>query len=338
MKKTIIILMAACMLAACEKQIDIDIENQESKVVVQGRNEVGNPLSVDLTYSRPVFGNYYVYYGDDYFPRVTNATVTLSVDGGTTETATHNNGTYTFSHIPQSGEVLNLSISVPGRDEITATATVPQNPSISNIDTSYSNDMVYDYYAALQVNIAFTLNDQAATDDYYSIRLREVDTIIYIERDNAGNTVSQDTSIEEYYRFFECTDYLLVNNNEIDIDDPTASRTFSGTDMLFTDATINGMSHNVKLTVQYDYYWDDNNYYKSSDTSIFRYGLYMDVTALSRDLYLYRQTMNNYNDDELLSFFSEPVQIHSNINGGIGIFGVSSKTTKRIPIRQTNNN
>ena len=100
MKKTIIILMAACMLTACEKQIDIDIENQESQVVVQGRNEVGNPLSVDLTYSRPLFGNYYVYYGDDYFPRVTNATVTLSVDGGTTETATQNNGTYTFSHIP----------------------------------------------------------------------------------------------------------------------------------------------------------------------------------------------------------------------------------------------
>ncbi len=333
MKKTAILLIAAAMLAACEKQIDIDIEDQESKVVVNAQGAEGSPLSVDLTYSRPVYGVFYVRYDEDYFQKVTNATVSLTVDGGAAETATRNGGTYSFSHIPQPGEELALSISVPGHDEITATTTVPQQPSVTDIDTSYDNHN-YDYYTTLQMNINFTLNDQASTDDYYSIRLRREDTVIYIERDNMGNIVVQDTDISQYYQFFNCTDYLLVNNTSIDIDDPTASRTYSGTEMLFTDATINGMGHNIKLELSDNYGYDDY-YYKATDTTIYYSGLYLEVTALSRDLYLYHQTMNSYNEDELLSFFSEPVQIHSNIDGGIGIFGISSKTTIQIPQRPT---
>ena len=328
MKKIFPLLAIVLLITACEKQIDIDIEDTESMVVVKAANEADSPLTVDLTYSRPAFGSFYVRYDEDFFQKITNATVSLSVDGGAALAASRNDGTYTFSHKPQPGEKLELTIAVPGKDNITSTATVPQCPMISNLDTSYSNQG-YDYYYTTQVNVNFTLNDPAATDDYYAIRIREIDTIINIERDNNDNIILQDTIIESYYRFFECTDYLLVNNNEIDIEDPTTSRTYSGTEMLFTDATINGLSHNIKLVGQYDRYWE-----KASDTTIYHYGLFLEVTALTRDLYLYRQTMNNYNNnDELLGFFSEPVQIHSNIDGGIGIFGVSSKTTIQIPLR-----
>lgn len=335
MKNIIRLLAAVLLLSACEKQIDIDIEDTESLVVVKASNEAGSPLTVDLTYSRPAFGSFYIYYNEDYFTKITNATVSLTVDGGATMTAARDGGIYTFSHIPQPGEELKLSIAVPGRDEVSATATVPLRPDISNVDTSYSASG-YDYYSPMQVNVSFTLNDPSATDDYYAIRLREIDTVIYIERDDDGNITSRDSSIEEYYRFFECTDYLLVNNNGIDIDDPTAARTFSGTEMLFTDATINGMSHDIKLKGLYDRYWDYKDSPKPSDSTAVNYGLYLEVTSLSRDLYLYRQTMNSYSDDELLGFFSEPVQVHSNIEGGIGIFGVCSKVVYRIPLNPAN--
>lgn len=328
MKKIFVILASVLLLAACEKQIDIDVDDMESQVVVKAASEAGEPVSVDLTYSRPAFGSFYVHYNEDYFTAITDATVTLTINGTTSETATRNGGTYTFTHTPQPGEELSLEISIPGHDLVKASAIVPQIPDISNVDTSYSSQ-IYDYYSLLSTNINFTLNDAAATDDYYTIRLRETDTVIYISSDDAGNITSQDTTIENYYRFFECTDYLLVNNNGIDIEDPTAARTFSGTEMFFTDATINGISHDIKLVGQDNRYWD----YKSSDSIIVRYGLTLEVTALTRDLYLYRQTINSYDDDELLGFFSEPVQVHSNIDGGIGIFGVCSKFIAPIPIR-----
>ena len=48
----------------------------------------------------------------------------------------------------------------------------------------------------------------------------------------------------------------------------------------------------------------------------------LEVTNPTRDLYLFRQTVDSYSYDDLLGTFTEPVQIHSNIDGGIGIFGV----------------
>ena len=48
----------------------------------------------------------------------------------------------------------------------------------------------------------------------------------------------------------------------------------------------------------------------------------LEATGLTRDLYLFRRTLDSYSYDDLLGTFTEPVQIHSNINGGIGIFGV----------------
>ena len=327
---------AAVLLAACEKQIDIDVDDLEPQVVVKAQTEVGTPLSVGLTYSRPVYGNFYVYYGDDYFRKVTDATVTLTVDGTATETTTHNSGTYTFAHIPQPGEVLKLNISVPGHDEVSATDTVPLRPNISDIDTS--STIGDGYFDVMQnINIDFSLNDDASVDNYYSIRLREVDTIITTYSDNNGNIVSQDASMDEFYCWFECTDYLLVSNTNIDVDieDPTVSSTYSGTAMYFTDATINGQSHRIRIKPrQYSWgygYYDYEDYYPSDITA--NVTLYLEVTAFSRDLYLYRQTINSYIDDELLGFFSEPVQVHSNISGGIGIFGVSSTTVNQITLR-----
>ena len=329
-------LASALLLAGCEKQIQIDLEDLEQQVVVRAENEAGSPIAMRLSLSRPAFGSFYVYNDEDYFPTVTDATVTLTVNGTSTETATRDGSTYTLAHTPQPGEVLKLNISVPGRDEVTATDTVPLRPSITDIDTSSA--IGDGYFDVMQnMNIDFTLNDDASVSNYYSIRLREVDTIITTYCDNNGNIVSQDTSMDEFYCWFECTDYLLVNNTDIDIDieDPTVSSTYSGTAMYFTDATINGQSHRIRIKpIQYSWgygYYDYEDYYPSDITA--NVTLYLEVSALTRDLYLYRQTMNSYSDDELLGFFSEPVQVHSNISGGIGIFGVSSTTVKQIPLR-----
>lgn len=330
MKKiTIILLSAAALLAACEKQIDIDIENQEAKVVVMGQNEVGKAISVDLTYSRPTFSRFYVRNGEDYFRKITNATVTLAVNGGAPEQATHNDGTYTFAHIPQAGEELTLTVSVPGEATVTATATVPNIPAISNIDTTVTTNN--SYYGMSQTVVQFTIADPAATADYYSVRLREVATTVVTQRDSTGAILSQDTSVDEHYRWFSCTDYLLVSSTSIDIDDPTESNTFYGSEMLFTDATINGQNHRIAINSgedSYGYDYEDIGAYEVEHTTNIE--LYLEVSALTRDLYLYRQTMENYDYDEILNFFSEPVQIHSNIDGGIGIFGVCYKSVNKI--------
>lgn len=325
------------ILVGCEKQIDIDIEDMEPQVVVSAQGEVGMPLSVDLTYSRPVYGSFYVYNGEDYFPKITDATVTLNVNGGASETATRNGGTYSFTHVPQPGEELELTIVVPGKEPTKAKATVPLAPQVGDINmVTRTQQPDIDGNTNTALSIFVPLTDRAGTDDYYSIVLYRCDTVVYTYYDSTGAVSFYDTIVNEQ-DWFECQDQLVVT--DIDMEDAlegsAAVPSFFGSEMLFTDAYINGTTHSIELLmdVYYGYYWAegryiDGYYYYSDDFSFVVHSTFhVEVSAISRDLYLYRQTKNSYSDDELLGFFSEPVQIHSNIDGGIGIFGVSSKTS-----------
>ena len=312
------ILTLASLLTACEKEIPIDIDDQQPQIVVMPCHESSAPIALSLTYSRPVYSSFYIRSDESYFPPITNATVTLSVNGTPVETATRDSNCYAFSHIPLAGEELAINISVPGHGAVTAELTVPQAPVLSAIDTNCNNS---------SFNFSFTLTDPAATADYYSIQLRCIDTSIFISLDDNDSIISSDTSFYDTYTYFSCTDYLLVDNTNINIDltDPTASNTFNGFEMLFTDATINGQSHRITLSE-----YGIPRFEKDSYDIWEHRRLIIEVTSLTRDEYLYRQSMQAYEDDDILSFFSEPVQIHSNINGGIGIFSVSPKTTIQI--------
>ena len=81
---------------------------------------------------------------------------------------------------------------------------------------------------------------------------------------------------------------------------------------MFTDEVIDGMGHETELTVG------------CAPDAI---KLILVVTTYSRDRYLYEVTEQMYEDDPYATLFSEPVQIHTNINGGIGIFGASARTS-----------
>lgn len=327
-------MLAAVLFAACEKQIDIDIEEQSPRVVVMGQNEVDEPVAVDLTYSRPIFGSYFVEYGEDYFKKVTDATVTLRVDGSAAGVATQEDGRYTFAHRPQPGETLELTVDVQGQPAITATAVVPNRPQVADVSVRDIERDEYDDNATYGI-LTFTLSDDAASADYYSVRLLRHDTTIITYRDEEGEAESYDTTVSSRYVRFSCTDYMIVNNTNIedfDPEDPTASSTYYGWNLLFTDAAINGMSHKIDLDINITnlYYDYDNPYY--GEEAVMRYGLTLEVVSLSRDHYLYQATKESYNGDAILDFFTEPVQIHSNIQGGIGIFGVASKSRIKVNV------
>ena len=300
MKKIPLILAAVALLAACEKQVDIDLDAQQSKVVVSAVGEADSTFHLRLTYSRPVFSTFYVADGESYFKEIDNATLTF-VANGTAYGATNVGGDYTVNYVPQAGDRLTLTVKVPGRDDVTAEATVPNKPAASDFSVeSYQDesDIDIDYW---NDKLTFKLHDDGSTTDYYSLRVLRVDTSLYYLVDNEGNICDRDSLIEEYYLGFSCTDYMVVSNADISIDDPTAANTYQGREMLFTDANINGMTHEFVLdelprpSDHYygDVYVDENHHAEYTLNTTY----YLVVSALSRDMYLYRQTLSAYSDD-----------------------------------------
>lgn len=310
MKKFIIPIAAVLLLTACEKQIDIDIEEQEPLVVMHSFATPDNPLYVDLTMSRPVFGWHSSNEGyiNSPFPPVENATVTLVVEGAGNYTATRDSNRYTFHYTPQSGDRMQLRVDVPGHETLTASTTMPQPPSLGQVSYEVAEDNYGEQYLIIHV----PLNDPAGEENYYSFQIN-ITTYYYPQFDAEGNLVNYE-SVSTETRWINCNDQFVVENNVSDIfmDDPGSMPEFLGNTLFFTDRLLNGISHTIDLKTNY-LQVNNNNLYIVAE---------LVATSYSREEYYFHATEKQLNDvDEIISIFSEPSTAYSNVNGGAGAFG-----------------
>ncbi len=322
------------LLSGCEKQIPINIDDQEAKVVVHAQGEADSPLSMTITKSIPVFGVTYSSDGSSQFPKVTNAQVSITVNGSPTPlTAISDGNRYSLPYSPQEGDYIDLTINVPGYPTLTASTTVPAKPVVGDLHLTESRYTNIDGYDEVNLSLFVPLTDREATADYYCITLNRYDTAIYTYYDDDGVIVACDT-LTDIVSWFECQDQLIVTEiDPADALDGAVVPIFYGSEMLFSDQRINGTSHNIELnpslylgSYQFEGYNRNNQYY-SRFTFTLHCAFVVGISTLTRDDYLYRKTLQSAYNDDLTGFFSEPVQIHSNIDGGIGIFSINTKKT-----------
>ncbi|MEF9478923.1 DUF4249 family protein [Chryseobacterium sp. 1B4] len=121
MKNTLYIILSLLALTSCEKEIDLDLNDQSGNIVIEGNvtNQPG-PYTVKITksvgFSEP-----------NQYPAVTGAQVILSDDMGQTETLQYTgNGVYqtsTFTGSP--GRTYTLKVQAEGK-EYTAQSKMPE--------------------------------------------------------------------------------------------------------------------------------------------------------------------------------------------------------------------
>ena len=318
MKKAIIpLLIALGILTSCEKQIDIDVEDLQPKLVVNALGSTDSALTVALTESRPIFG---FHSSDDGFPGVTDATVSLTVNGSTTYTANRDSNRYSLPYIPQAGDRLSLTVNRPGHTSATATAVVPNAPAVGSIAPPETTT---------STTFSIPLSNPTTTADYYYITMRRDDTVFYTYVD-ADNTVAL---IDTQFRstpWLECSDQLVVSEVDVlGLIDEMGVPTYYGDMLLFSDERFNGQQHNIQISIPfYDYY--DYNYYQGLTLSntVTHCTYHIEVASISHDTYLYLKSYQTLlNSDDIMGFLSEPVPLLSNFDGAIGHFGIANKRT-----------
>ncbi len=105
----------------------------------------------------------------------------------------------------------------------------------------------------------------------------------------------------------------VLNFNKVVVDDSEFTDYPDNYYKVFDDALFDGNTYELRLSL---YLWEPSD-------------LYIVVQHLTKDLYLYYSSVQShiyYDDDP----FSEPVQIHSNVNNGAGIMGGLSQTVMEI--------
>jgi len=318
--KKIIILLALTILvltSSCRKVVEFNGSQTDALPVLICQATTDSPVALRLSYS-----NFFL--REAQFPVIDNATIRADLNG-TPNAATFSyteNGIYLSDLTLRPDDTLTLRVSVPDHGELTAGCRMPAPPSAS--DPSILSDFTIDTFPSYSnysdtlitireysLDFRFTLNDPANVDNYYQLKAFFLDPT-----DNQKRYLSLIIDDDVLFEQDPTGDYFDLNMQV------AYNR---GSQVLFSGDRINGLSHVIRGEIE-----DVRNPILHRGTK-----LYLEVTSLSRDAYLFQVTLiNQRQNGGALSIVNEPVQVHSNVNGGIGILGASSSMLVEIPLGQ----
>ncbi|GHT40713.1 hypothetical protein FACS189437_06690 [Bacteroidia bacterium] len=309
-----ILIFAFC---SCEKEIEFKGDVVEPKLVLNGFLTPDLLVTVHLSESRFFLSN------RDGFRTIDDATVRLWKNDEVIETLSNaGEGYYTGNYRPETGDILRITASVPGLDAVDCSTEILPAPvilSVDTVNTFYSYEEYegnYGYYMQENYDLNIRINDPKDLSNYYRINL-------YMRNYNEDGSYSdREVWFETEDKVFGSaeSDFLEMSENPYRV---------------FSDELFDGHEYKLKLRFENYYnYWGGG--FDSGDTEerVPYRELHVDLQNLTKDYYLYLKTRGASWEDNLGGIVSEPVQIYTNINGGIGILGSYTSTIYKIPLRR----
>lgn len=209
--KIISVLGLFLFFISCEKEIPLDAEQKEPRIVVNCIFGDGDTIYVHVSESRDV-----LYEGE--LPNLTNADVKLEDQNGNVlgNFSHQGNGIYKLNgYVPVAGQTYKLVVTNSGFDAISATTQTPSVISVSAIDTLRKGN---------EMNYAIKFSDDPSMVNYYAVAIEQI-TIV---DDGFGGYYTY----SDYY--FE-TSEIFTQNGNTDVDGVKYGSIF-----LFSDATFSG--------------------------------------------------------------------------------------------------
>lgn len=194
------------------------------------------------------------------------------------------------------GDIFKLNGAVDGFDIATATQIMPAPAQVEVV--SYTRDGALDSDGERKNELLIDIIDPGNTDNYYAFALRSK-SIISINCDGGGTTC--DTIYNEFSVSLETIDPLAIDAY--------------GYNVVLSDGAFNGDTYRLRLI------FDNFGGPISSTFSLQCYTFTEDGFRYLRSRQAYEDARNNP--------FSEPVNVHDNIENGYGYFMVSNLIEKR---------
>jgi hypothetical protein len=329
-KISIAALALLALLNACMTEIDFKQEDIAPKIVVNAINTIDSVFMVDVTASKPIPGV------ESYIKSITDAKVVLLADGKeidqlaftvipfemTDNWINHKSNYYRSKIKPEPGKTYSIEVSHPDYQTVTSQTTVPSRIVISKFDTVKVTLKEQDYeYNKIKVTLTFS--DPSNEKNFYRLFISS----------QTGRRYNQ-----YYHNYLTGKDstasVVQVNSNttsRIDSDDPVLNQQQDANDILFgsmnenpytifTDDLFNGKTYELSFYIS-PYLFNEIERVDTSKQEFARINI--EFQSLSEDTYWYIKSLGASNEI-LDGIMTEPVQMYSNIDKGLGIFGVYS--------------
>ncbi len=280
--KRLAYLIPLLALVSCEKEIPLDAEVKDPKLVVNCGFESGEIWDVHVSQSLSVVDN-------GSLTNVEGATVNIMDNNGAIiETLSDDgNGYYSSTGVVGvAGTNYKISVSKSGFTNVESNDQVPTVPVLAYKDTTSSTYLGEDVF-----EITFDINDPAGHENHYLMQMTGWNT------DDFG-------TVNEYEIWFN------VNAPEFDNTSPEEYRQIA----FLKDPAFDGSTYEVTLRASG---WVSTDNFDS---------LAVNVSSCTQAAYNYAWSYSQY---QMASgdFFSQPVQVYSNVTNGFGIFaGYSTRS------------
>jgi len=323
-----IILCLFC-LVSCQKDIVFNGDTTEPLVVVNSYITPDSVISAHISESRFFLND------TTTFKEINNANVSVWVNGTFKEKMTYSeNGIYLGIFKPSIGEIIKLIVKVPSKMDVSSEAIINPKPDIISLDTTdiwtderylinYSSYntvggptvMTNDTIAIVnghQINYKLKFKDNGSENNYYRLVVITKETYVTIDK----MTKDTITEIRNNYNF-NFTDVVSGNNTG---NDPLSIVGNSANNLynVFSDELFNGKTYSLSFVTNEDVYTYKPEYLYGQETPV-KQTVNIYLQSISKDYYLYLKSRPVASAGT--DFFSEAVQIHNNIVGGIGILG-----------------
>ncbi|HEY6914946.1 MAG TPA: DUF4249 domain-containing protein [Paludibacter sp.] len=320
----ILMLGLALLFHSCEKEIEFSGEITKPMLVINSFITPDSVIKVHLSKSK------FFLEDNTTFEMVNNANVNVWVNGSKVEKLTNTGeGYYLSSFKPLLGDIIKITAETSDMSEVsTVTEIVQPNPIIS-VDTlnhqfkeypmvSYSSTNNGPYIADTMgltkiesFGIKVKFNDPSTASNYYRL---EAKVINYYD----------DGSVLIGSGAINYNDIVFGGNNNSSLFETSGYNYYHE----FSDELFNGKEYNLNLTFNRitDTYKPEyqDMYHEINVKTPVKQELRIELQSISKSYFLYlRSRAANMSAVE---FFSEPVQIYSNVTGGIGILGSYSSS------------
>lgn len=327
MKNTILILIAtALLLTSCEKEIEFKGEQTGSRLVINSVVGTGQPVKARISKSVFFLDN------EQNTDAPTDLVATLYVNGNligqmtpktdtvwdpvyywTLEPSYYLWETYNYPYIPAVGDVVKITASANGFDNVDgSTEALPDFPNcrIKDIRLTESESWpvsddtvdILDWHHNDTYELSLEITDlHPGTIDFYRLSIDE--SHHFFEGYNPYQNFCT-AFIKEYSDpVFGTSSLESIDLFEYQMNEPNGT---------FTDQLFDGRSYIIKLPVCF-------HYTKNGDFEPVPCQVAVYVEHITKDYYKYLNTCQQ--GDEVDQFFAEPIQTHTNIDGGYGIVG-----------------
>lgn len=214
--KSLYFLGLAFIAFSCSKEIELDLPQYNSKIVVNGELDTENEISLEVSRSIPIMQT-----NDSSGYLIKNAIVQVIENGVNIGTANYFSGKYILPIKPKASATYQIKVSSGSYTPVQANVKMPKQIPVS---IKYKDSVGLDAFGFKvgQINLSFT--DDGSVSNYYKLLIRYY---------NAGTTV--------WFPFeINSNDILFINNDKL-----------NDGGYMFSDRTFSGKTKNLSFEVPF---------------------------------------------------------------------------------------